>query len=642
MTKHRHFLFVLLVTFSLSIAALGQQTHTIAEVQGDKAQSPLENQQVTVRGIVTAFTRNGIFVQTPDDKVDANPLTSEGLFVFVNRDNPFSGAIGDLVEASGTVVEYRPRSENYGFMITELGRQTSVKTLTSKNPLPAPILLTTNDLVSNKLDTLERYEGMRVKVDTLIVVGPTGGKTDESSWKTTSDGVFFGVLPGVARPIREAGVEYFYHRGQGLANTVPYFDMNPEMLRVDSDTQVGAKPIDVSAGATVKNLVGVMDYSYRRYTLLVDAANPPTVEGMKSYTAVSPAGEREMTVGAFNIENFFDDEKNSDLGGEKEMVLSKEYFQKRLNKASLAIRKVLSMPDVLGVEEVENIKVLRKLAAKINSDAVADGKPDPKYEAYLEEGNDPRGIDSGYLIKTTKVKVLETKQLAKSATLSSASGSGSANLFDRPPFLIRVQALDTKQAEPFAVTVIVNHFKSYGGINNEKDGPRVREKRKQEAEWLANFVAERTKELPNENLIVCGDLNAYLANDGYNDLVGTLKGKPNQSVTNPSKAYATGLYDLADFMADPNNKYSYVFDGSMQVLDHILINKNLLKWSENRLKFGYARVDADFPFVWSADDTRPERLSDHDAPIVFLAFDPPVPKVPPMASDAPAKPTPTP
>jgi uncharacterized protein len=425
------------------------------------------------------------------------------------------------------------------------------------------------------------------------------------------------------------------HRAQQLPQSVPFFDTNPEALRVDSDAQNGAKPIDVTAGATVKNLVGVMDYSYRRYTLLVDAANPQTIEGMRSYTPVSPAGEREMTVGSFNIENFFDDERNSDI--DKETQLSKDFFQKRLNKASLAIRKVLSMPDVLGVVEVENLKVLKKLAAKINADTVAEGKPDPKYDAFLEDGNDGRGIDSGFLVKMSKVKVIETKQLAKNETISSGNGSGNAVLYDRPPFLITVQAIDAKQPDPLKVTVIVNHFKSYLGIDNEKDGNRVREKRKQEAEWLANFVAERAKSNPDEKLIVCGDLNAYLANDGYNDLVGTLKGKPNQTVTNPSKTYQTNLYNLADFMADPKNKYSYVYDGSMQVLDHILINKNLWKWSEGRLKFGYARVDADFPVAWAVDDTRPERLSDHDAPIVFLALDPPAPKVPPMTSDTSGK-----
>ena len=609
------FVAVLVAVWTATVFA--QDSHTIPEVQGTGARSPFEGKQVTVRGIVTARNANGIFIQTPDDKKDNDPQTSEGLFVFLGRDATWNGDVGDMVEASGTVEEYKPRAESYGFTTTELTRA-NVKTIASKNPLPQPITLTSADLTPNKLDTLEKYEGMRVHVDTLVVTGATGGRTDEKTWVTTSDGVFFGTLPGVARPVREAGVDVFVHLGQRLPKNVPFFDTNPEMLRVDSDAQIGAKPIDVTAGATVKDLTGVIDYAYRRYTLLLDAGSSPTVDGMKSFVPVSPAGTRELTIGAFNIENFFDDERNSD-DVDKEQVVPKEYFQKRLNKASLAIRKVLAMPDVLGVEEVENLKVLKKLAAKINADAVASGSPDPKYEPYLEEGNDIRGIDSGFLVKSTKVKVLETKQLAKNEQLDLKGGNGDMKLFDRPPFLIRVQAIDDKSADPLTVTVIVNHLKSYLGIDDEKNGDRTREKRKQEAEWLAKFVADRAKTNPDERILVCGDFNAFLFNDGYNDLIGTLKGKPDQSVTNPSKTFASGLYDLADFLKDPAARYSYVHDGSTQVLDHILINK---KMAERLVKFGYARVDADFPVVWTADDTRPERLSDHDAPVAFFSLDP--------------------
>ena len=156
----------------------------------------------------------------------------------------------------------------------------------------------------------------------------------------------------------------------------------------------------------------MIDYSRKFYTLYVDAANPPKVENIETIVPTSPAGERETTVGSFNIENFFDDEKNSS-NVEKEAVTPKEVFQKRLTKTSLAIRNVLSMPDVLGIIEVENLKVLQKIADKINADAVAAKQPDPKYVAYLEEGNDVRGIDVGFLVKSTKIKVVEVKQLAK-------------------------------------------------------------------------------------------------------------------------------------------------------------------------------------------------------------------------------------
>ena len=51
-------------------------------------------------------------------------------------------------------------------------------------------------------------------------------------------------------------------------------------------------------------------------------------------------------------------------------------------------------PDVIGMIEVENLAVLKKLAERINKDTIAAGKPNPKYEAYLIDGNDGRGIDS--------------------------------------------------------------------------------------------------------------------------------------------------------------------------------------------------------------------------------------------------------
>lgn len=625
--------FVFAVALALPVAA--QKDLPIGEIQGDKAKSPYEGQQVRFQGVVTAQKRDGLYVQTPDEKKDANPATSEGVYVFLGRDGSTNAKIGDMVEVTGTVTEYRPRAEDFGFTVTEVTKP-DIKVLSSKNPLPAPIKLTTADLSPKDLASLEKYEGMRVSADALTVTQATGGATpdERNKYQGSSDGVFFATLAGVPRPVREPGVDVFIWQGLNLPKTVPWFDTNPEMIRVDTDAQTGAKPFIVTAGATVKNVVGVMDYSYRRYTLLVDADSTPVVEGNKTYTAVSAAGERELTIGAFNIENFFDDEKNSD-NVQNEAVLPKEFFQKRLNKASLAIRKVLNMPDVLGIEECENLKVLKKLAAKINADAVAAGLPDPKYEAYLEEGNDVRGIDSGFLVKSTKVKVLETKQLAKDAELNYAGRSGD-RLFDRPPFLIRVQAIDAKSADPLTVTAIVNHLKSYGGIDNAKDGGRVQAKRAQEADWLANFVAERAKADPAERILVCGDFNAFIVNDGYNDLIGTLIGDPDQTVLVPGHKYATGLIDLALLKAvNPSERYSYVFDGSSQVLDHVLINRKL---GERLLKFGYARVDADFPVAWAADDTRPERLSDHDAPVAFFSLDPKAaPPAAPAASPTPVK-----
>jgi len=610
-------IFGALVLLLLPICLLAQATLVpINKIQGDKNISPLVGKTVTTRGIVTFLSERGFYIQTPDSEVDDNPATSEGIYVFTNDFIPPSAAVGNLVEVTGTVTEYRPRNERYFLTITEITNP-SIKVISSNNPLPKPLNLTSDDLnPKGRIDQLERYEGMLVKVDDLIVVAPTGGFEDQKTGKVISNGVFFGVLPGTPRPFREPGISLLVWLVDKLPQTIPYFDMNPELLRVDSKAEDKSTPIDVAAGMTVKNLVGVISYSRRAYTLLVSQRlQKPIVEGQRSFIKASPAGKRELSVAFFNMENFFDDEKNSD-NVKEEKILPKEVFQTRLKKASLAIRDVLSMPDILGVEEIENIKVLKKVAEQVNKDAEASGQGNPLYEAFLEEGNDGRGIDVGFLIKTSKIKVIEVKQLAKEEKLKSYFSAAEKDepLYDRPPLLIRVEVKDEKMP----LTIIVNHFKSYLGVDDEKIGELVRNKRKYQAEWLAKFLVERQKENPSEMIIVGGDLNSFQFNDGYNDLVGILKGSPSQNVLTPSNTvYQTGLIDLVDFI-DAKNRYSYVFDGSAQVLDHILLNKAA---QTRALKFGYARLNADFPAVYANDASRPERLSDHDVPIVYLSLD---------------------
>lgn len=619
-SSSRKFVFGFFAVLMLSLSAVfvsAQDITPINQIQGEANLSPFAGKQVTTRGVVTAILKKGFFIQTPDAEIDRNPKTSEGIYVFANEEIAGGQAPGNLVQVDGAISEYRPRTERTGLTITEITRP-NVKVVSKNNPLPAPIVLTLADLdPKGKLDQMERFEGMRVKADTLNVVAPTGGYVSEKSGEAKTDGVFFAVLPGTPRPFREPGIDVLTLWTDKLPPTTPVFDMNPELLRVDSDSQVGAKPIDVTSGAVLKNVTGVIDYSYKSFTILLDAANPPKVEGNNSFVPASAAGEREVTVGSFNLENFFDDEKNSD-DVKNEAMLTKEAFQRRLNKASLAIRNVLSMPDVLGVIEVENLQALKKLADKINADAVAANQPNPQYQAFLEDGNDVRGIDSGFLVKTAKVKVIETKQLAKDENFDAGSVSYEAKLFDRPPFLIRVEVPNDKTGQPLAFTVIVNHLKSYRGIDDEKDGARVRNKRRLEAEWLANFVVERQKTNPTERIILCGDFNSFQFNDGYNDLIGILKGKPEPNVLSPSKnVYQTGLIDLIDYI-EPAKRYSYVFGGSAQALDHILINKAA---QERAVKFGYARLDADFPEVYRNDANRPERISDHDAAILYLSLD---------------------
>jgi predicted extracellular nuclease len=277
-------------------------------------------------------------------------------------------------------------------------------------------------------------------------------------------------------------------------------------------------------------------------------------------------------------------------------------------------------PDVVGVIEVENLAALKKLADRVNADTVASGKPDPKYQGYVVDGNDPRGIDNGFLIKTSRVTVIETKQFGKDDKYKNPDTGGDNFLNDRPPLLLRASIEDAKTRRPFTFTVVVNHLKSLLGYNDPKQMANVRLKKRLQAEYLARLVQERQKQDAAERIIVLGDFNAFQFNDGVMDVIGTIKGTPagKDEVLNASDDLLNpDLVDLVDVI-NASERYSYIFDGSAQVLDHMLINEAFKKHING---YGYARINADFPEIYRDDDNRPERFSDHDPAITLFTLD---------------------
>ncbi|MEP6800591.1 MAG: lamin tail domain-containing protein [Acidobacteriota bacterium] len=585
----------------------------IHDIQGAGAASPYTGQSIkTTLSVVTALRSNGFFIQVPDGQEDGDPNTSEGVFVFTS--SAPAVAVGDAVFVRGVVSEFIPKSDPSSPPTTEIVSP-AITVSSSGNPLPLPVTLTAADTSpSGPIDQLEKYEGMRVHVDSLTVIAPTSGTVNEPTAISSSNGVFYGVITGLPRPFREPGIEVPDPLPPGSPCCVPRFDANPERLRVDSDAQPGSSGLDVTTGALVTNLTGPLDYSFRTYTILPDPATPPGVSGLHAAIPVPLPAAKEFTVGSFNLERFFDTVNDP---GVSDVALTAEAFARRLNKASLAIREVMRSPDILGVEEMENLTTLQALAAKVNSDAVAGGGPDPAYQAYLEEGNDVGGIDSGFLVKSSRVTVIEVSQFGKDATYIPPGGS-TALLNDRPPLLLR--ATVAPAAGPgFPITVIVNHLRSLSGVDDPIDGSRVRAKRRAQAEYLAGLVQSRQAANPEEHIVVVGDFNAFPFSDGYVDVLGTIEGKPtpsDQVVLASADLVNPDLTDLVETLPAAE-QYSFSFDGNAQVLDHILITRNLLSLES---RFAYARNDADFPESYRNDPNRPERVSDHDMPVAYFAF----------------------
>jgi predicted extracellular nuclease len=501
-----------------------------------------------------------------------------------------------------------------------------IQVVSKNNPLPEPIVLSPGDFLPKTIDQLERYEGMRVQAAELTAVSPGGGRVNPATSKFEPNGTFFAVLTGTPRPYREPGLDYHDYlflseKDQAaLRKTYPkllLFDSNPERIRIESTAQPGSAAIDASTFAEIKNLSGVLHYGNRAYSILVDPDSKPAVAQTIASKALPPVKPLEFLIASMNIENFFDD---VDDPGINEDVVPPEVMVTKMRKISGAVRLYMQMPDVIGIEEAENLAGLKRLAERINSDCVSTGKPDPKYEAYLIEGNDSRGIDVGFLVKSSRVKVIEVKQLGKDDKYLNPVKKEEAFLNDRPPLMLRfsVAAADEKGAVEF--TAVVNHLKSYSGYSDPKVQDDVRLKKRLQSEFLAKWVQERQKANPSERIALVGDFNSYQFEDGIMDMIGTIKGTPppKDAIFNPSEDLVDrDLTDLVDLIPI-GQRYSYSFDGNAQVLDHIIINEPM---KMHIAGFAYARLNADFPEKDRFDGTIVQRFSDHDIPVAYFSIE---------------------
>jgi uncharacterized protein len=608
------------------------QLITIHEIQGAGATSPLAGATVSTRGVVTALKSNGFFLQTPDAAADSDPQTSEGVVVFTGSTLPPAAVVGALLQVTGTVTEFVPGADPVQPPLTEIAGALTIVPIATGQPLPAPIPITASDInPASTLEALEKVEGMRVSFASLTVTAPTQGFLSEASATSTSSGIFYAVVTGVPRPFREPGIQAPDPLPAGAPAGVPRFDGNPERIRVDSDAQPGTTAIDVPSGAVITGLVGVVDYAFRTYTILPDANTATVASAPAVLRPVRAATASEATVASFNLERFFDTVNDP---GVSDVALTPAAFETRLAKASRAIRESLRLPDVLGVVEMENLATLQALAARIGADAIAAGLPDPGYAAYLVEGNDIGGIDVGLLVKTAavaagvpRVEVVGVTQEGLTETYVDPNTGQPALLNDRPP-LVGELVVHYADGRALPLTVIVNHLRSLNDVANEDPqgfgtvGARVRAKRAAQAEYLARLVDARLTARPAERLVLVGDFNAFQFSDGLVDVIGTIKGTPapaSEVVLASPDLVDPDLVDLVDAVPAAD-RYSYVFDGNAQVLDHVLVSPGALASVSG---IAFARGNADAPETARNLAASSSRISDHDAVVTYLRATPP-------------------
>jgi predicted extracellular nuclease len=238
----------------------------------------------------------------------------------------------------------------------------------------------------------------------------------------------------------------------------------------------------------------------------------------------------------------------------------------------------------------------------------------------LVDGPDGRGIDVGLLYRTDRVTVLDYEARQGCTTLvdgfgpdgnrdpqnpvneitcdTDGDGMPDGNrLFSRPPLVVRLRVRSgfhrwgwdrTRTQE---LWVIVNHFKSKGG-----DTPEIQytlPRRIEQATFVAGLVQEILDADPFADVIVLGDLNDFLDSEPLAVLTDV------------------GLTNLL-LEVDRPERYTYIYQGVSEVLDHVLISPDL-EWEFERVTM--LHINADYPDVYSDVPDTARRSSDHD-PIV--------------------------
>jgi len=175
---------------------------------------------------------------------------------------------------------------------------------------------------------------------------------------------------------------------------------------------------------------------------------------------------------------------------------------------------------------------------------------------------------------------------------TNGDGTDDGNLlFGRPPLLVRLMVSEVGGAgSGNVVWVIVAHFKSKRG-GAEKTEPR----RVEQARFLAGEVNNLLAETPGARVIVLGDLNDFFDSPPINTLT--------------SEAPLGELW----FQAPKAERYSFIFGGRAEVLDHILITPALVDAFK---RIEPIRIDADYPDSWSQVPDTSRRSSDHDPVLV--------------------------
>lgn len=568
----------------------------IHDIQGTTRTSPLAGAKVTdVAGIVTGVrtygSSKGFWLQ--DSAPDADPATSEGVFVFTSSAPKV--AVGDSVTVTGTVSEYVPGGATSGNQaVTEITKPT-VTVVSSGNAVPAATVVDARSVPNTyapagdtaasgsvngltlepakyALDYYESLEGMNVQVADARVVTATDPYTE--LWVT--------VKPR----------EHATHRGGTVYGS--YTSQNTGRIQIQSLGATADFPTANVGDKLTGTTAGPLDYNqFGGYTLVANQLGTLEKGGLERETTRKQS-RGELAVATYNVENLDPGDATFDAHAS-------------------AIVNNLKSPDIVSLEEIQDNngatddgtvsadQTVRKLIDAI----VAAGGPaydwrsiDPVND---QDGGEPGGnIRQVFLFNPERVSFTDRAGGDSTTAVGVTKVHGKAQLTASPG---RVDPADTawkSSRKPLAgefvfrgqtVFVIANHLNSKGGdqgLTSQYQPPARGSEVQRHAQATAvnAFVDEILKSQKNADVITLGDINDFEFSDtakileGDGELWSAIKSLPK------------------------SERYTYDYQGNAQVLDQILVSPSIRKGCD--LEYDSVHINSEFS----------DQISDHDPQVL--------------------------
>ena len=569
----------------------------IHDIQGRAHISPMSGQTVTaVPGIVTSVRSNGFTMQDPN--ADADPATSEAIFVF-GASAAAQVHLGDSILVQGVVAEFRQGNDAANLSRTEINNPV-VTVVSSGNQLPPPVILGaggraipsgafttmpgdlessshTFDPVNNALDFFESLEDMQVQFNNAVAVGPTNS---------------FGETPLMADSASGAALRSI--RGGVMAGPGNF---NPQRLII-TDTLVPTP--SVNTGDQLGTVTAIVDYGFGDYMFAITSPLTVTSANLQQEETNLTGTPSKLTIGSFNVENLAPTDPAS-----------------KFSALGAQVADNLHSPDIVALMEIQDNDGAR-------NDGVVDatttfnlligaihaaGGPTYQFRSIDpvndQDGGQPGGnIRVGFLFNPARVSFIDRPGGSPTAQTTVVSGSSGPQLSASPGRIQDANGAFSSSRKPLAgefmfngrhLFVIANHFNAKGG-DDPLEGHRqppvevTLPQRLQQAGVVNAFVANIENLDKNAAIVVLGDLNDF----EFSETLANLK---------------TGGALVDTVLSLPEDeRYTFVFEGNSEVLDHILLSPSLAGFASPALDI--VHTNSDFA----------NQTSDHEPDIVRLTL----------------------